>query len=76
MSYARVTLLVGVALVVIGMAQFVRPFGPPMLRNSPILVIIVGALFMARYAARAVALKRRQMIDEVPKHPLGLSDDN
>jgi len=76
MNYARITLVLGVALLVIGIAALATPFGPPFIRHNPVLVMIVGALFLARYGARTVAMRRLRMLDEVPKRPLGLSDDD
>ena len=75
MNYARVSLLLGIALVAIGIAEMLRPFGPAFFRANPLLVVIIGALFTARYAVRAASLRRRRMLDEVPKRPLGISDD-
>ena len=76
MTYARLSLAIGIALIVIGIAEMVRPFGPAFFRANPVLVVIIGALFTARYAVRTAALRRRRMIDEVPKRPLGIADED
>ena len=76
MLSSRFVLLIAVALILIGAAEYVRPFGPPMLSRMPVLVILLGALLAARYFAHAAARKRSQMINEVPRNPLGISDDD
>lgn len=75
MLSSNLTLVIAVILVVVGMAEFVHPFGPAFLRTNPILVVILGALLAARHAAHSAARKRQKMLDEVPEKPLGLSDD-
>jgi hypothetical protein len=43
--------------------------------GKSVLLVIAALLLMARYAVARQRLKREQMLDSVPKHPLGLSDD-
>jgi hypothetical protein len=71
-----VQLTLPVLFVVLGIAEYVHPFGPPFLRNSPLLWIIIGGLLAARHGARMAAQGRKKMLDEVPRKPLGLSDDD
>ena len=73
MLSSRFVLVIAAALVVIGVAEYFRPFGPAALRN-PLLVIVLGLLLAARYGSQAMRRKRQQMLDDVPDHPLGLSD--
>lgn len=75
MLSSRFTLVIAVALIAIGATEMVRPFGPPIISRMPILVLLLGVLLAARYGAHAVAKQRTQIVSEVPKHPLGLSDD-
>jgi hypothetical protein len=60
------------ALVALALAVFawVRPG-----RISPAALLVIAALLGLRYAARRQAHKREQMLKEVPRRPLGLSDE-
>lgn len=73
MIHPWTSLVVAILFLGLGIAEFVRPFGPPFLRNAPVL-IIAGLLLAARYGAGASARRRQKMLNDVPRRPLGLSD--
>ena len=45
-------------------------------RISPVLLITLALLVAARRAVRRQVKKRAEMLKEVPKRPLGLSDES
>jgi hypothetical protein len=74
MRRANFSLALAVVLLVIGILQWVRPFSAAPV--SPVLLVIAALLLMARYALARQRMKREQMLDQIPKHPLGISDDD
>ncbi len=72
MVYSRIVLIIGLVLILLGALEMVRPFGPAALRSNPPLVIVVGLLLAGRHMAYETARRRRMLLEEVPKKPLGL----
>jgi len=57
----------------LALAQWIHPFGN---RVPPGVLIVVALLSLLRYFMRKQLQKRNRMVDEVPEHPLGLSDNS
>lgn len=73
MRRANFSLALAIVVLVIGIVQWVRPFSAAPI--NPILIVVAALLLIARYTVARQRAKRARMLDEVPKHPLGLSDD-
>ena len=74
MLRAALTLTLAVILLGLGIAQMVRPFsGAPI---NPVLLIIAALLLFLRYGLVRQRQKRLELMQGVPKRPLGLSDDS
>jgi hypothetical protein len=76
MRRVSIRAVLGVGALLAGMAEFVTPFGPPYLRRSPALLILVGLVLLAREAIWRQSHTREQILKDVPDKPLGLSDDS
>jgi len=74
MFQSRLIPVVAAALVILGILELLKPFGPPYLRRPGVLILL-GGLLALRYVGVVVSRNRRRMLEEVPKRPLGLSDD-
>ncbi len=64
--------LAGVALG-IAIAQAVHPFGN---RVPPVVLIVVAALCALRWLLRKQLKRGNRIVQDVPKRPLGISDDS
>ena len=56
----------------LAIAQRIHPFGN---RIPPGILIVVALLFILRYAMQRQLRKRNKLLNEVPRRPLGISDD-
>lgn len=73
MRRANFSLALAAILLVIGIVQWVRPFSAAPV--NPLLIVIAALLLIARYALARQRQKRAEMLEKIPEHPLGLSDD-
>lgn len=73
MRRANFSLALAIVVLVIGVVQWVRPFSAAPI--NPILIVVAALLLIARYTIARQREKRARMLDQVPKRPLGLSDD-
>ena len=64
-------ILAGVALG-LALAQMIHPFG---FRVHPGLMVVIAALLALRWVMRRQARRRAAMLQNVPKRPLGISDE-
>jgi len=62
-------LVIALAAGALAIVQWIRPVMP---RVSPEILVFIAILGGIRYAVQRQARKRRRMIDDVPKRPLGL----
>ena len=67
------SLILALILLVAGIVQWVRPFSAAPV--NPKLMILAAVLLLLRYAAVRQHRKRQELLNAVPKHPLGISDD-
>lgn len=65
-------LVLAVAALGLAIAQKIHPFGN---RIPPGILIVVALLFILRYAMQRQLRKRNKLLNEVPRRPLGISDD-
>ena len=65
-------LLLAVAIFGLALYRWINPSAGG--NASPIILVIVALLLAARYAARRQALKRAELLKQVPPRPLGLDD--
>jgi hypothetical protein len=65
-------LALAVAALGLAIAQRIHPFGN---RIPPGILIVVALLFILRYAMQRQLRKRNKLLNEVPRRPLGISDD-
>jgi hypothetical protein len=73
MLSTNLSLILAAILLILAIVQMVRPFsGAPV---NPVLLVIASLLLMARYAVVRQQRKRKELLDKVPRHPLGISDD-
>ena len=74
----RDSLTDGLAIIALALAvlQFAAPNALRGVRVDPILLLIFALLVAARRAVRRQMKKRAEMLDSVPKRPLGLSDES
>jgi hypothetical protein len=63
----------GFTALILGVVSYFYPFGP---RFNPALLFLLAVLLGLRLAIRRQKIRREQMIKEVPRHPLGISDDD
>ena len=56
----------------LAIAQKIHPFGN---RVPPGILVLVALLFTLRYAMQRQLRKRNRLLNEVPRRPLGISDD-
>jgi hypothetical protein len=68
--------LLGYSALLVGIAQFVKPFGPPYLHRMAALLIVAGLVLLARESIWQQSHTREEMLKSVPRRPLGLSDDS
>ncbi len=68
------SLILASILLVAGIVQWVRPFSAAPV--NPKLMILAAVLLFLRYGAVRQHQKRQEMLNSVPKHPLGISDDD
>lgn len=73
MQRPNLSITLAVVLLVMGVIQWIRPFSGA--RLHPGLLILAAALLLARWAAVRQRRKRLELLNQVPKHPLGLSGD-
>jgi hypothetical protein len=73
MRRANFSLALAVILLVVGVIQWIRPFSAAPV--NPLLLVIAALLLIARYLVARQRQKREEILDSVPKRPLGLSDD-
>jgi hypothetical protein len=73
MRRANFSLALAVILLVVGVVQWIRPFSAAPV--NPLLLVIAALLLIARYLVARQRQKREEILDSVPKRPLGLSDD-
>jgi hypothetical protein len=66
------SLILGAILLAVGILQWVRPFSSAPV--NPKLMILAAVLLFLRYGAVRQRQKRLELLNAVPKHPLGLSD--
>jgi len=71
----NMTAALAVIALAIAIAEFVGPAGLRNIRISPTVLVIAALLLAARYGVKRQAKKREEILKEVPRHPLGLSDD-
>jgi hypothetical protein len=57
----------------VGIAQTIHPFGN---RVPPGILVVVALLCVLRFAMQKQLQKRNKMVNEVPRRPLGISDDS
>ncbi len=62
----------GLTALVLGVVSFFYPFGP---KFNPGLLFLLAALLGLRFAVRRSQMKRERLLKEVPRRPLGISDD-
>jgi hypothetical protein len=67
------SLILASILLVFGIVQWVRPFSAAPV--NPKLMILAALLLFLRYGAARQHQKRQEMLNAVPKHPLGITDD-
>ena len=65
-------LFLGAIAIGIAVAQKVHPFGNPV---PPSVLIVIAALLVLRFVLQKQLQKRNKLLKQVPRHPLGLSDD-
>jgi len=65
-------LFLGALAIGIAVAQRIHPFGNPV---PPIVLVVVAALLILRFALQKQLQERNKMLNQVPKHPLGISDE-
>lgn len=65
-------LFLGALAIGIAVAQRIHPFGNPI--PAPVLAV-VALLLVLRFVMQKQLRKRNTMVNEVPKRPLGISDD-
>jgi hypothetical protein len=65
-------LVLAVAALGLAIAQKIHPFGN---RIPPGILVVVALLFILRYAMQRQLRKRNKLVNEVPRRPLGISDD-
>ena len=68
----NVPLILAAAAICLAIAQAIHPFGR---RIPPALLIVVALLLGLRWAMRRQSRVWRDKLKEVPRHPLGISDD-
>jgi hypothetical protein len=76
MRRVSIRAVLGVGALLAGIAEFVNPFGPVYLRRMPALLILIGLVMLAREAIWRQSRTREEILKEVPRKPLGLSDDS
>jgi hypothetical protein len=76
MRLVSVRLVLGVCALILGIAEFVAPFGPIYLRRMPGLLVIIALVLLAREAIRRQAYTRERIVKAVPPRPLGLMDES
>ncbi len=74
MLRAGLTLTLAVIILALGIAQMVRPFSSAPI--SPVLMIVVSLLLFLRYGLVRQRQKRLQLMNQVNKRPLGLTDES
>jgi hypothetical protein len=74
----RMSLTAVLAVTALGLAvvQFARPDGPRGYFSSFGLLMLIALLLGGRYAAQRQAQKRGEILKNVPRRPLGLSDES
>ena len=65
-------LVLAVVAVGLAIAQSIHPFGN---RIPPGILAVVALLCVLRYVLRRQLQKGNKLLNEVPQHPLGISDD-
>ena len=65
-------MFLGALAIGIAVAQRIHPFGNPV---PPIVLVVVAALLILRFALQKQLQERNKMLNQVPKHPLGISDE-
>jgi hypothetical protein len=70
----NLSLALAVVLFVLGVVQMVKPFSAAPV--NPYLMLVAAVLLAARYFAVRQRIRRDQLLRSVPKHPLGLSDED
>jgi hypothetical protein len=68
------SLALAIVLLIVGVLQWVRPFSAAPI--NPLLIILAAVLLGARYLAVRQRQKRAEILKQVPKHPLGLSEND
>ena len=72
MARSAWSLILAGIILCLGILQWIRPFSAAPI--DPRLLILAAVLLFLRYFAVRQREKRRELLDAVPKHPLGLSD--
>ena len=67
------TLVLAAILLCMGVAQMVKPFSRAPI--DPRVLIVIALLLFVRYGLVRKRQRRLEMMQNVPKKPLGLSDD-
>lgn len=67
------TAIAAIIILALGVVQMIHPFTG---RISAGALILIGVLLGARYFARRQARSRERVLKDVPRRPLGLSDDS
>jgi hypothetical protein len=65
-------LALAVAALGLAIAQKIHPFGN---RVPPAILIVAALLGVLRYAMQKQLQRRNKMLNDVPRRPLGISDD-
>ena len=66
------SLILATILLIAGVWQWVRPFSSAPV--NPKLMILAAILLFLRYGAVRQRQRRQELLDSVPKRPLGLDD--
>lgn len=69
----RFMVALGLTALALGVVSYFYPFGP---RFSPTLLFLLAALLLLRLLVRRQQVKRERMLREVPRRPLGISDED
>lgn len=62
----------GFTALIVGVVSYFYPFG---VRFNPTLLFLLAGLLCLRFLVRRQKIKRDQLMKEVPRRPLGISDD-
>ncbi len=76
MRLVSVRAVLGIAALILGIAEYVTPFGPMYMRRMPALLIVIALVLLAREAIRRQAYTRERIVKAVPPRPLGLMDES